>query len=226
MGKVDKRRFARLEADVRGALAFDYPNLSFERKEYGIEITGTFSVTPLVEEYQAHGAIASFDIRIEVPWLYPKAEPKVFELGNAFPQNADFHCNPKGDCCICVFESWRATAQDTSLGAYLNGPIRNFFLSQFIRQETGVWPFDEWKHGRAGYIDACAERLGCKNSFEEVDYLLRVLSHDWPRGHWECPCKSGKKIKACCAMRLKELSIRVEKHEARSMRKRLGELGT
>jgi len=184
-------------------------------------LEGTFSISPSAAEYRDAGAIATYEVRIEVPESYPEDEPKVFELGNAFPHTANYHCNHTGDCCVCVFETWRATAEDRSFSAYLNGPIRNFFLSQFIKRETNKWPFDEWQHGRKGYVDACADRLGCRSNFDEVDYLLRVLSRDWPRGHWGCPCQSGKRIRECCAEELRALSEKVGKREARAMRDRL-----
>ena len=67
-------------------------------------------------------------------------------------------------------------------------------------------------------------RLGCKSKFSEVDYLLHVLSHEWPRGHWTCSCGSGKRIRECCKDNLHALSLDVGSEEARAMRKRLHEL--
>lgn len=225
MGKIDRRRATRLEEDVKRAITFDHPNLALETCAKGLIITGTLSVAPTVEEFQANGAILSYEVRIEIPVNYPGQEPKVFELSGAFPHTADYHCNDSGDCCICVFETWRATAADTSFEAYLNGPIRNFFLSQFVKKETGNWPFGEWAHGKKGYLDSCADRLECKSSEREVKYLLRVLSQKWPKGHWQCPCNSGKNIRHCCSERLISLSEKVGSKEARAMLARLKQLG-
>lgn len=224
MGRINKNRLPQLHEEINKAIAFDHPRLMAQVVGRRVIVEGTFSIFPTTEEFEASGAIASYSVRIEIPATYPYDEPKIYELGNAFPHNADYHCNPKGDCCICVFETWRATAVDNSFESYLNGPIRNFFLSQFIKAETDEWPFDEWKHGLEGYVEACADRLGCDNNLDEVDYLLRVLSRPWPRGHWDCPCKSGKKIKNCCSQRLQDLACTVGNVEARSMRKRLHEL--
>lgn len=219
-----RRKLDRLEqllAEVQRAIAFDYPKLAAKAAGSQVIIEGELSITPLVEEYVGSGQIATYKVRIQVLASYPTAEPKVFETGGAFPHTADFHCNESGDCCICVFETWRATADDTSFTEYLNGPIRNFFLSQHIKKETGEWPFGEWAHGREGYLDACADRLGCDRNFETVDYFLRVLSQPWPKGHWPCPCGSGKKTRHCCVKNLRALAEKVRPSEAMAMRKRL-----
>ncbi len=224
MGTLTQRRAQRLLEEVGRAISFDHPRLTVEARQGKIIVQGVMSVTPTVDEFAGSGAIASYDVRLEIPSSYPASEPKVFELGGAFPHTPEFHCNPDGDCCVCVFETWRATAKDVSISAYLNGPLRNFLLSQYIRKETGKWPFDEWGHGLQGYIDACAERLGCRGDLKDVEYLLQVLSHRWPRGHWLCPCGSGKKIRDCCRTQLEALAEDVGVSEARAMRRRLLQL--
>lgn len=221
MGTIIQTNLQQLFDAVQRSIAFDYPGLVASVNDTKVIVEGRMSIVPTVEEFIYFGAIAQYEIRMEIPAVYPASEPKVFELAEAFPHTAEFHCNPKGDCCICVFETWRAQAKDKSIGAYLNGPIRNFFLSQYLKKETGVWPFDEWQHGKQGYLDSCAEKLECGSELSEVAYLLKILSRDWPRGHWTCPCGSKKAIRNCCRSRLQTLSAKISPRDARAMRKRL-----
>lgn len=105
----------RLLGDAQRAIAFDHPRLSAIVRDGKVIVEGVMSITPTTEEFSGAGAIASYEIRIEFPVSYPAAEPKAFEHGNAFPHNADYHCNSGGDCCICVFETWRAKVPEVSV---------------------------------------------------------------------------------------------------------------
>lgn len=224
MGYERVDRLERLRAEISRVISFDHPKLSVKVIGTDVVVEGEFSIVPSVEEYVGTGRMASFAIKIEVPISFPKQEPKVYETGKAFPHTPDYHCNDTGDCCICVYETWRASADDTSFGSYLNGPIRNFFLSQHIKNETNDWPFGEWDHGRDGYLDACADRLECDRRFSVVAYNLRLLSQPWPKGHWMCPCGSQKIVRQCCAESLRELAQKVGPAEAQAMRLRLFKL--
>jgi hypothetical protein len=84
------------------------------------------------------GAIvmSEFDVRIELLDIYPRQEPKVFEIGGKTPRTPDRHINPDGDCCIKVWENWLATARNHSFGAFLNGPLNEYFLGQFWFEKT------------------------------------------------------------------------------------------
>lgn len=221
MASSSTNRLTRLFAEAKRAVAFDHPQLEARLADDAVVIEGTFTVSPRRDGYRAHGAIAQYGVRMKFPAGFPAQEPKVNELHHAFPHTAEYHCNPNGDCCICVYETWRAETVHASIADFLDGPVRNFFLSQFIRQETGEWPFGEWEHGAEGYLAACADRLGCTPSLSAVRYLLRVLSKDWPKGHWDCPCGSGKMIRQCCSESLRASSKKVRQKEARAMLARL-----
>lgn len=165
--------------------------------------------------------MAQYEVTILFPPMFPNAEPIVSEIGKSIPRNADHHINGDGTCCIVIWETWALSTKKISVQDYFNDPFRNYFLGQYEKVKTGKWPFGEERHGKKGLIDAFAERLSCDKNERKVCYLLRLLSKDWPKGHWICPCGSGRVLRKCCAEKLDGLTRDVPKQDAKRMLSRL-----
>ncbi len=221
MAPIKQRQLDRLFVEVRQVIAFDQPKLSATISENGVSVSGTFILSSTVEEIAEQGTIAEYEVCIFFPVSFPNGEPVVFETGNVIPRDHDYHVNDDGTCCIVIWEALATSTKNVTIQLYFDGPLKNFFLSQHQKALTGKWPFDEERHGKQGLIEAFANRLSCGRNEETVRYLLRVLSRDWPRGHWGCPCGSGRKIRKCCGERLSRLSKEVPKLDARRMLWRL-----
>src|SRR3546814_10701167 len=71
------------------------------------------------------------------------------------------------------------------------------FTTRRSSRLTGKWPFGERAHGTPGLEEAYADALGIPNRRRSLLYHLRLLSQDWPKGHWSCPCGSGKRLRHC-----------------------------
>jgi hypothetical protein len=182
--------------EIKRSIAFDQPFLSVAEAEGGFEIAGKFLVAS--SSYSTSGgAIDYFDVSIIVAKDYPRTEPVVFETGNRIPREADRHCNPNGACCTGVWEEWIVKNSQPSIDLFLEGPVRNFFLSQMYFEIHGSWPFGERSHGDAGIREACADMLSVENDPELLARYLWVLSGSWPKGHWLCPCGSEQPIRYC-----------------------------
>jgi hypothetical protein len=208
---------------VQAAIAFDQPKLHARLVEEQILIEGGFLVTESGMAAVPGGPITEFAIRMEVSCRYPSVEPKVFETGNWIPRNPDRHINLDGDCCVTVWEHWLATAPNHSIGSFINGPLNEYFLSQFWFEKTGKWPFGERPHGDAGMEEAFADALGIANRREALLCHLRLLSQAWPKGHWACPCGSGKIVRNCHREDLMALHERIAPYIAKRMLRRLHE---
>lgn len=149
----------------------------------------------------------------------------VFETGGAFLHDAAHHVYDNGRCCVLVWESWVATADDTSVRAFFAGPLRNYFLGQYAVAQGGDWPFGERAHGAQGLAEAYAERLGCAADMRIVKAFLKGFIKVQGRCamplFWRCPCESGRNIDKCCADQLSRLRGEVSIAEAEEMLKRL-----
>lgn len=206
---------------VKAAIAFDQPKLLASANGRTVRIEGSYLVLEKDVVAAPAGPITAFDIRMDLPDLYPRQEPKVFEIGGRIPREADRHINPDGDCCVTVWEHWLVTAPDPSIAGYINGPLHEYFLGQFCFEQSGKWPFGERAHGMTGLEEAYADALGIANKRQSLLYHLRLLSQDWPKGHWPCPCRSGRRLRHCHRDDLMAMHRRVQPTVARRMLERL-----
>jgi hypothetical protein len=207
--------------EVKAAIAFDQPKLRASMSGENLEIAGSYLVFEKDVVAAPGGPITEFDVRIECSPLYPRFEPKVFEVGGKIPREADRHINPDGDCCVTVWENWLVTTDDQSFAGFIRGPLNEYLLGQYWFEKTGKWPFGERAHGASGLEEAYADALGIPNKREDLIYYLRLLSQDWPKGHWGCPCKSGRLLRHCHHQQLLAIHRRVPPIMARRMLRRL-----
>lgn len=222
MGEVIEESGALLTLDeVKAAIAFDQPRLRATETGQSIRVEGSFLVYEQDVVAIPEGPITAFDVEMELSDRYPRREPKVFEVGGRVPRKPERHINPGGDCCVTVWENWLVATNDHSITNYLNGPLNEYFLGQFWFEKTGKWPFGERSHGVKGLEEAYADALGIPNKRGSLHYHLRMLSQDWPKGHWLCPCGSGKILRYCHRDDLWALHGKVNPAIARRMLKRL-----
>ena len=197
MGKVERKlRGLRLE-DVRLVLTCCQPELYAVQEGREIVVRGKYQLHERVATPGTAPPICRYDVHIRLVTDFPKTEPRVFEVGGRIPREIDRHVSWDGTCCLTVWEVWLATAPDVSFEAFLTGPAYEFFLSQFYYEINGEWPFGEWSHFQKGFEEACAEVLGLPDEENQLYAYLEVLSKQRPKGHWSCPCGSGKRLRDC-----------------------------
>ena len=221
MGKiVSKSRTLTLE-EVKDAIAFDQPRLGVVQCDSDILVRGQYLLFENGTIANPAGPISEFDIEMVLSERFPSREPQVFEVGGRIPRVADRHVNEDGDCCITVWENWLVCADDHSFAAFMAGPVNEFFLGQYWFEKTGKWPFGERAHGTKGLEEAYADALSIPNKKKDLIYHLRLLSKDWPKGHWLCPCGSGKLLRHCHRDEMMALHRRVPPRIAKRMLRRL-----
>lgn len=211
--------------EVKDALYVDQPFLDIKVRGETVVVEGTYLLLAKLPAYRDRGPLAEHHIRIEVPADYPAKEPKVTMLDDSIPKIDSFHCSSSGVCCITVFETWVVTHDNPTIAAFLDGPFRNFFLSQLLRLKGKDWPFEEWGHGIDGWIDAVAELIGCRARKTEIRNVLEnrrsgaVLDMEA-----QCPCGARASAKDCCGPSLEEFWGRVDEETAEAWLNRLAEL--
>lgn len=184
----DPNRFATERAEVENA----YPELHFYIEGDQIKMIGTLPIKDGSEVFDR------FSILIILPTDFPRSLPNVYEIGGRIPRTADRHVNSgSGEACVLLPEErWRVWSRGSSLLAYFNGPLRNYFLGQAMVELGEPWPFGERSHGIRGLRDYYNETLGTDDPRIILKYL-HCLSAKKPKGHWDCPCGSGKRLRAC-----------------------------
>ena len=174
-----------------------------------VVIRGKYQLREQVTGHDPSPPIAKYDIEMGLAKDFPKTEPQVFEVGGRIPREVDRHVSSDGTCCVTVWEVWLAIAPQVSFEAFLTGPVHEFFLSQLWYELHGEWPFGEWSHGVKGVEEACAQVLGIPGNGGRLCAYLVVLTKQVPKGHWACPCGSGKRLRDCHFEQVVELHRKI-----------------
>ena len=145
--------------------------------------------------------------------------PRIEEIGGRIPKHPDRHVCDEGAICTDVPELILLRGR-SSLLSYLEGPVRNYFLGQLLVEQGKPWPFGEWDHGKPGLLQAYGEILGVTDE-QEIRRYLDCLEHKKVKGHWNCPCGSGKRIRDCHLSVIRRLQESVPPSIARQALARL-----
>lgn len=168
-----------------------YPQLHFSIRNDTVFLSGSFLLS------DGHKIVDRFLIEVEFPPKYPKALPFVFEIGGRIPRIADRHMYSTGEACLYLpLEIAEIFPEGSSLLDFLSGPVRSFFVSQSYFELTGKWPFGEWPHGADAVVDYYSPILGIKDKIV-VSRFFQIIGKKEIKGHWLCPCGSGKLLRHC-----------------------------
>jgi hypothetical protein len=212
-----KRNTTLFEA-TKTELTTHYPDLRVVNEHGTVYIRGNLPVMDGAD------VLDRFLIEIEFPFDYPESIPVLREIGGRIPWSADRHTNREnGEACPIVPEEWLIRADHDSILAFLNGPVRNFFLGQILAEEGRPWPFGEREHGIPGLIEAYGEIVGTSDEHTLRRYL-DCLSRESLKGHWECPCGSLKRLRDCHLNVIKSLGERIPPRVAQQALSRLNDL--
>lgn len=186
--------YARQRDEVRG----EYPHLHFFAEE-PLSIRGMFPAKA------GDRIIERFRLEIRVPDTYPRDYPEVRETGGRIPRDRDRHIDSDGKACLFLPEeaSIHFPAGST-LRTFLEGPVNSFLVGQLHFEEFGTWPFGQWDHGTGGILQFYAEKTSIDDPSVLVKFVECVASAE-VKGHWDCPCGSGKRLRNCHAAEVAQL---------------------
>jgi hypothetical protein len=191
------------------AVQQSYPQLHATIQGDDTHISGCFPIRE--DESEVDRFIISMDLRP----TYPDSLPVVRELGGRIPHTLDRHVIPNlGVACVMVPDQrWELWPKGASLLAFLDGPLRNYFIGQALVERGEPWPFSEWAHGFQGRQEYYKGLLGTDDPRSICVYLDYLGKHK-VKGHWNCPCLSGRRMRDCNFPLVKELRARMPRSEA------------
>ena len=172
--------------------------------EFPVVLEGKFEVDG------PKGRVDAYSVRIEFSKDFPLSPPLVFETDGRLPHHIDWHVIGNGYACLEVWPVWRAQNTDPTVRSVLNGPVRNFFLSQSFFEANGHWPFGEYSHGDPGRREAL-KTLFRAASAQDKDLLWRVNALvNPPRRQNSCPCGSSRLYCKCHQPELQEIASNLD----------------
>jgi hypothetical protein len=148
-------------------------------------------------EAEHEGALfeESFRIMLILPAGYPASPPKAFEIGNRIPSN--YHKMDDGSLCLAAPIAVQMDfSENPRLVSYVNNQVIQYLVRYCLyeREKTETW--GELFHGARG-IREYYEELFATDNFMEILWFLTILSKGKYRGHHQCPCGSGKRLRDC-----------------------------
>lgn len=190
------------------AVQAEYPDLCFRLEGNLVLVDGDF---PLVVEGKVRDR---YSIEISLAGDHPKSLPIVRETAGRIPRTSDRHMNGDGTACILLAdERWRSWPVGAPLVDFLNGPLRNYFICQSVVESGYPWPMEELGHGKEGICTYYGELLGTDDINVIGDYIA-CLTAKQVKGHWPCPCGSGKRLRNCHLAHVVELRTKISQADA------------
>ena len=146
----------------------------------------------------------SFEIEMLIPGIYPADLPKVRETGGKI--DSDYHhVFTDGTLCLAVpIEMRRKFGQEPSLLGFVNRLVVPYFYGYCYWKEYGEHPFGEQKHGGEGIVQYYIEKMNLNDEVSALSFICFLYEYGY-RGHHECPCGSGRKIRKCHGPVLRDL---------------------
>jgi hypothetical protein len=169
-----------------------FPDLHFVLIGDVVYVRGSFAV---VFEGQV---LDRYSVELQLPGDYPNSLPIVREIGGRIPHHSDRHVNSQDGnaCALLPDERWRLWPIGTPMLKFLAGPLHSFFLAQSLVEAGEPWPFGQWAHGAKGIFQYYRELLKTSDLRVIITYLEYITAKK-VKGHWPCPCKSGKRLRDC-----------------------------
>ena len=146
-----------------------------------------------------------FEIDLFVPRSYPKELPWVLETGGRISSDYE-HINKDGKLCLAVPIEERLIFECMpSLLGFVNNLLIPYCYGYCIWERHDVHPFGEREHGGAGIAQFYINRLGLPGKVQALNFVLHLVQHGY-RGHHDCPCGSGTKLRNCHGHALMQLN--------------------
>lgn len=198
--RANPEAFAQLEEQI----AREFPDLRFSEHDNNLVLAGVY---PLLDNGRV---VDRYHIEVVVPPGGPQSGiPVVREIAERIPRTSDRHMNRDGTACLFVPESfWYEYPNGMNLLSYLKGPILGFLVGQSLTEDGRGWPWGVRPHGNAGIVDFYASFLGTSDP-ERVKACLEMLTSKKLKGHWHCPCGSGRSVRECHLPTLQALRARI-----------------
>jgi hypothetical protein len=207
-----KARFPRIAPEARAKelqndLKLKYPDFTVCCTGSRICIRGALPVL--------HEGMVLDRYQIEIEWSDSDTEvPLLRETGGRIPWIADRHMSQGGMACLFVPEEWLLRPrEEKTLIHYLDGPARDYFLWQSLYERGESPPWKDRAHGLPGLLEAYGDMVGMEGE-SAVRCCMEYLSKEQIKGHWPCPCGSGKRTRDCHFTHMRELKSKVPRHIA------------
>lgn len=148
--------------------------------------------------------VKTFGVKIVVPEGYPAELPAVWETGGQIDASYE-HVNSDGTLCLAVpIEARLRFQQRPTLLGFVENFVVPYLYGYCCWKEHGEHPVGEREHGSEGILRYYCEEFGLTDEAAALSVILFLAEHGY-RGHLDCPCESGRRVRHCHGAKLREL---------------------
>jgi hypothetical protein len=156
----------------------------------------------------------SFEIELTIPHDFPDTLPRAREKGGRIRDYA--HINTSGTLCLAVpVEQRRIFFEQPTLLGFVNRLVIPYLYGYCFWKKHGRHPFDEAAHGYEGILRHYVDTLHLSGELPALAVICFLFEHGY-RGHHDCPCGSGLKVRACHGPALLALHQHHTRHTVRN----------
>lgn len=170
-----------------------YPNLHIvSEKPEEVRISGNFLLN---REFNGHREYKNYSITIVIPINSSKL-PYVIDSNHYIDENYR-HYYSNGILCLetdtkLLFDY----EKNFDIIHWMENYVECYFFTYEYYKRYGEFPYGERSHGVMGIIETYQDIFKSKDVVETFQILQHICLKKY-RGHLQCPCKSGKKIRNC-----------------------------
>lgn len=147
-------------------------------------------------EYEKLPIIDSYQIRIEVPFDFPRKIPTVYETAGKIEKKFQ-HFLTDGSLCLGVHTEMKEKLKnDSSVLEFVDSFVISYLYTHSYYLKYGQMPFGERGHGLEGIYEFYKDKLLVKTNSDVIEMLGFICFKDY-RGHLNCPCGSKMKMRKC-----------------------------
>lgn len=200
---------------IRRAIARTQPLLRVSIAGERVVVSGPFDV--IHEDVP----IDTFHVRIELPKPGDSRAPRIYETAGRLPRELDRHVFADGGLCLfCPAVYWLHGYNKKPFDAFLEGPVRNFFLYQCARDYGVTWPHGELSHTAIGWLEFYSDLFHAPG--EEAYRLLSFVAAHTPSPWAHCPCGRSERPISDCHPELLNVAARVPRAQLMAAVRKIG----
>lgn len=166
------------------------PNLILSEDEEKFILKGQYNYDV---SYDGTRYSNSKDIVIHIYKDFPHSDIRLFV--EDIPSDME-HVNPDGSICLATLSEIRSFLKlNPTVLDFINKFFHSFFYSLEWFERYKQYPFGERSHGRKGILEYYLEKWDVN---EDIFFIIACMIWDRKyRGHIECLCGSGLKMRDC-----------------------------
>ena len=181
-----------LNNEIQEALCA-FPGLKVEIINNNIKLTGKIEIN---NTFKDEHIVDAYTVEINIPKEYPKELPTIKETGRRIKREFR-HIYNNHELCLATFADMKLKlGENFKLLDWIDNFVVPYFFSNSYFEKYKILPFGERSHGSIGILEFYTEYFKVDNKKSAYN-ILKYSCEKKYRGHDECPCGSGEKIRNC-----------------------------